>query len=83
MKVGDIKPLTATVAPEDATDKTVTWSSSDEKIVTVDASGSTTAVAVGTATVTVKTKDGEFTADCVVTVTAKEQTVIAYDDRRD
>lgn len=72
MKVGDIKPLTATVAPEDATDKTVTWSSSDEKIVTVDASGSTTAVAVGTATVTVKTADGEFTADCAVTVSAKE-----------
>ncbi|WP_300562756.1 Ig-like domain-containing protein [Companilactobacillus sp.] len=72
MKVGDIKPLIATVAPDDATDKTVTWTSSDEEIVTVDASGSTTAIAVGTATVTVKTTDGEFTADCAVTVSAKE-----------
>ena len=59
--------LTATVLPENATDKSVTWSSSDEAIATV-AEGVVTAVAEGTATITVTTTDGGLTATCAVTV---------------
>ena len=67
MNVGDSAVLTATVTPEDATDKTVTWTSSDEKVATV-ADGKVTAVANGTATITAATKNGK-TATCTVTVT--------------
>ena len=55
--------------PEYATDPSVSWSSSDEAIVTV-ADGVVTAVAPGTATITVTTTDGSFTAECAVTVNA-------------
>ena len=60
--------LTATVEPGNATDKTVVWTSSDEKIATVSATGLVTGVAVGTATITVTTNDGSFTAQCEVNV---------------
>jgi uncharacterized protein YjdB len=59
--------LKATVAPEDATDKSVTWASDNETVATV-AEGVVTAVAEGTANITVTTTDGEFKATCVVTV---------------
>ncbi|MGI6634510.1 MAG: Ig-like domain-containing protein [Christensenellales bacterium] len=68
--VGNSETLTATVAPENATHKDVTWSSDDETVATVDNSGKVTAVAPGTATITVKTTDGEKTATCTVTVNA-------------
>lgn len=51
-----------------AVDASVTWSSSDDAVATVDAEGVVTAVAEGTATITVTTTDGSFTADCAVTV---------------
>lgn len=69
MKVGETKIITATVAPENATDKTATYKSSDETIATVASDGTVTAVAVGTADITVTTKDGGKTAKCTVTVT--------------
>ena len=63
---GESETLTATVKPDDATDPTVTWSSSDEKIATVDQNGKVTGVAVGGVTITAKA--GDKTATCAVTV---------------
>ena len=65
LTVGDIETLTAVVAPEDATDKTVTWSTSDASIVTVE-SGKITAVSSGIATVTAKA--GSKEANCTIVV---------------
>ena len=65
----DTASLTATVQPEDATNKTVNWSSSNEAVATVDTNGKVTAVGEGTATITVTTADGGKTATCTVTVT--------------
>lgn len=66
LNVGDSETLVATVKPDNATDKTVTWTSSDEAIATVDETGKVTAVKEGTATITAKA--GEKTAECKVTV---------------
>lgn len=61
--------LTATVAPDNATNKVVAWTSSNSAVATVDGSGNVTAVAPGTANITVTTADGSKTAACLVTVT--------------
>ena len=66
MNTGETLTLTATVKPDDATDKTVTWSSSNSSVATVDANGKVTAVAQGTAIVTAKA--GDKTATCTVIV---------------
>ncbi|MBE6213145.1 MAG: hypothetical protein E7131_00490 [Rikenellaceae bacterium] len=65
---GDSVQLTATVAPEDADDKSVVWSSSKESVATVSDEGLVSAVSEGSATITVKTVDGEKTATCKITV---------------
>ena len=65
---GETAQLTATVLPDNATNKNVTWSTSNASIATVDANGLVTAVSAGTATITVTTEDGSFTANCTVTV---------------
>ncbi len=65
---GESEQLTATVMPENATHKAVTWTSSDPSIATVDADGTVKAVNAGTATITVTTVDGDFPATCTVTV---------------
>ena len=64
--------LAETVVPSNATDKSVTWSSSNNSIATVDSNGVVTGVSPGTATITVTTTDGSYTATCAVTVTAAE-----------
>ncbi len=66
LETGDSATLKATVSPSNATDPTVTWSSSDEKVATV-ANGKVTAVAAGSATITAKA--GDKSATCMVTVT--------------
>ena len=60
--------LKATVIPTDATNKTVTWSSSNTNVAVVAQTGKVTAKAVGTATITATTVNGGYTASCVVTV---------------
>ena len=72
---GTTGSLTATVAPENATDTTVTWASDNPSVAAVDQSGKITAVSEGTATITVTTTDGGFSDNCAVTVTAKAVTV--------
>ncbi|MCQ2607057.1 MAG: glycosyl hydrolase family 8 [Bacteroidales bacterium] len=69
ISVGGSVALTATVAPENASDKSVAWSSSDETVATVT-NGIVSGVAAGTATITVTTNDGAKTATCEVTVKA-------------
>lgn len=70
LDVGESDTLTATITPSNATDQNVTWSSDNESVATVDQNGRVTAVAPGTATITVTTEDGNKTATCAVTVTA-------------
>ena len=66
--------LTATVKPDDATDKTVTWTSSNPAVATVDANGKVHAVAEGTATITAQA--GDKTATCKITVTTTPVAIV-------
>ena len=72
LDVGGNQTLTATVTPEDATNKKVRWSSDNEDVATVSEDGVVTAVAGGTAVITATTHDGLFTATCTVTVNAPD-----------
>ena len=72
LDVGGNQTLTATVTPEDATNKKVCWSSDNEAVATVSEDGVVTAVAGGTAVITATTHDGLFTASCTVTVNAPD-----------
>ena len=67
MKTGATEGLTPVFTPDNPTEKTVTWASSNEAVATVT-NGKVTAVGVGTATITVLTKDGGYTDTCTVTV---------------
>jgi hypothetical protein len=73
LKKGATATLKATITPTDATNQELTWTSSDEKVATVDADGKVTAVAAGTATITCTATDGSgVSAACEVTVTEAE-----------
>ena len=72
--IGAKEQLTATVSPDNATDKTVVWTSSDSNIATVDENGNVTAVAIGSATITASC--GNVKAECKVTVLAIEATAV-------
>ena len=81
LTVGGTQQLTATVAPDNATNKAVSWSSSNESVATVS-NGLVTAVSAGKATITVTTADGPHTATCTVTVTAPTQYTVTYDGNK-
>ena len=70
MTEGETQTLTASVSPSNATNKNVTWSSSNTSVATVSSSGVVTAKSAGSATITVKTTDGSKTATCSVTVSS-------------
>ena len=73
---GEKATLTATVKPGDATDKSVSWASSDEEVVKVSQTGEMTAVGTGHAQVTATTRDGSnLTAACNVTVNARAESL--------
>ncbi len=72
MQVGETETLTATVKPDDATDKAVVWTSSDDAVASVS-NGKITALKSGTATITAKS--GTFTAECVVTVSVNTESI--------
>ncbi|MBP1534298.1 MAG: leucine-rich repeat protein, partial [Ruminococcus sp.] len=80
LTVNGNETLTATVSPDDAANKTVTWSSNNEAVATVDADGVVTAVSAGTANITATATNGtadtsdDKTATCAVTVNADVQT---------
>ena len=74
--VGKSLQLKATVKPDDAQNKAVTWKSSNTAVATVDSKGLVKALKVGSATITVTTKDGKKTATCNFTV--KEEAVPIY-----
>lgn len=73
--VGATQQLTPTVAPANATNKNVTYSSNNTGVATVNGSGLVTAVASGTATITVTTQDGAKTATSAITVTSSNVAV--------
>lgn len=79
LEEGESDTLTATVNPEDAANKNVIWTSSNPDVATVE-NGVVTAVGAGTATITVTTEDGEYTAVCTVTCTETEPTGLPFED---
>ncbi len=78
LTAGDKIKLTATVTPADSTDS-VTWKSSAESVAAVDKDGNVTAKAAGTATITATA--GEYSAECTVTVKAKEPDIVPDDNK--
>ena len=77
--LGASAALTATVLPANATNKSVNYTSSDSTVATVNASGQITAAAVGDATITATTVDGNYTATCDVEVSNPESIQYIYD----
>ena len=78
LNAGETGTLSATVSPSNATNKNVTWSSSNTAVASVSG-GTVTAVGAGQATITAKTADGGKTAACTVTVTAPKTYAVRYD----
>lgn len=74
-KKGETLKLTATITPEDATDKSVTWSSSNTEVATVDENGNVTAVGNGKCDITVTTNDGGMTASSTIAVDLSGKTM--------
>ena len=76
LEAGATLQLTAEILPDNATDKTITWTSSNESVATVDATGKVSAVAVGEAVITAKAGDQEDR--CTITVTEVVKRVNVY-----
>ena len=76
MNEGDTLQLAATVSPKTATNKEVTWKSSNEEVAKVDENGKVTAISSGKATIIVTTKDQAKTASCEITVNEKAKDIL-------
>ncbi len=91
LKIGEEKELTLTVKPDDATNKNVNWSSSDDETVQVDENGKITAIKEGTVTITAESEENSTIKDtCTVSVTADAKKTVSltgdvfvdeYDDK--
>ena len=77
LTIGNSKQLTAAISPTNATNKGVTWSSSNTNVASVSSSGIVVAKGEGTATITVKTDDGGYTAACTIRVSKPSPSVVA------
>ena len=75
LAVRSSEPLSAVFSPSNAYNQNVVWSSTNANVATVDANGVVTAVQLGTATITAKSKDGGYTATCSVNVVPRESVV--------
>jgi uncharacterized protein YjdB len=79
--LGNIQMLGATVSPGNATDKSYTWASDNSAVASVDSSGRVTANAIGTATISATTTDGNKIAACAVTVAPIRVTGVTLSER--
>ncbi len=79
---GKTQQLRASITPSNATNKNLTWTSSNTSVATVDQNGLVRGVGVGTATITVTTEDGRKTATCNMEVTSPTLERIVVDDSR-
>lgn len=75
LETGDTETLIATVTPNNADNKNVSWESDDEDVATVS-NGVVTGIAAGSANITVTTEDGSYTSTCAVTVNAATKTAV-------
>ena len=82
LSVGSYKRLEYTVFPTNATNQTVSWSSSDPRVATVE-NGMVHAIAAGMARITVKTQDGGYTAECVITVNGNLEGEASFDPQKE
>jgi len=78
INAGTTTQLTATIAPANATNQNVSWSTSNSAVATVNAAGLVTAVAAGTATITATTADGAKTASSAITVNAASSFTVHF-----
>jgi hypothetical protein len=80
LSVDQTKTLTATIEPENADNRTIAWSSTDETVAQVNESGLVTAIKTGIATITAITEDGNYQATCSVKVTATILPVVSTNE---
>lgn len=76
MRVGDTRTVQANITPSNATNKAVSWQSSDSSVAAVDSNGTVTAVSAGSAEITVTTDDGSYSAAFTVTVSEGSDSVV-------
>ena len=83
LKVGETTILKAVVEPTTATNKKVTWSSSDDKVATIDSNGQVKGIKEGEATITATTEDGNKTATLKITIEKKDESAGDNKDNKD
>ncbi|MDS0524253.1 Ig-like domain-containing protein [Clostridium sp. SHJSY1] len=81
IQTGNSETLSASISPENAQNKMIVWTSSDENIVTVNQNGLVTGIKFGTATITATSVDGNKTAQCNVTVLPQLKNITLNADR--